>query len=168
LGHSTVPDQGRFPLVCAQPVTCHVDPLVGSPYDPEVTVIIPHRIVPRIEAARELDPIYLPVSIRVLVNRQRHCWPRISNHKVSSLQRFLSLTVIVDDISVDSENSQSVRPGFHRHHVKPGSVADENAAGLCHPPCAAKRNLVSSDVAVQPAECFRIDWLPDRVHESDW
>ncbi len=86
LSNCGVLNQSRFQLIRTQSMTGHFDHFVGSSQDPEVTVIVPHCIVARIEVARVLGPVHVPVSIRVLVNCQGHSGPRILDDKISSVQ----------------------------------------------------------------------------------
>src|SRR5439155_25934687 len=73
----------------------------------------------------------------------------------------------IENISAECGDSQSLGPGLHRHHVQCGSMADENARCIRHPPCATGRDLVSANISMHPSECFWIDWLADRVHDSN-
>src|SRR5689334_5682 len=75
--------------------------------------------------------------------------------------------MLIDDISVDTENRQAVCPWFHRNHVKPRRVADEYSSGFRHPPRAAEGNLVSADMSHYPSIGFRVYRLTYRVHQSD-
>src|SRR6266571_644156 len=128
-------------------VACDLDDLVCPAEHPEVSVVVSDGIVAGVEAAWETGPVDVSVTVRVLVDRQRHTRPGVLDDEVASLHWLLRLAMVVDDVRVYPWNSGSVGSRLHRDHVESGGVADEYSSGLGHPPCAAERDLVVTDVS---------------------
>src|SRR5205823_3987682 len=88
LCHRWMADKRVLHLLCSKPMTCHLDDLVRSPEEPEVTFSITHCIVPWIVEPRKPGPVDLTIPLRVIVKSHEHTRPRPLDDKESLLARW--------------------------------------------------------------------------------
>src|SRR5437588_11218340 len=111
----------------------HVEHVVNSTDDPEITVLVAPATVTGKIASFDFTPVCFLITLRVAPDSAEHAGPWFSEDEfVSGIGR-KSVAIIIDDFGDDTKKGQGGCPGFGRSSAGKGSDHDRARLGL--PPC---------------------------------
>ena len=163
LGDGRVGADGSFDLGGADAMTGHLDDVVGTTNDPDVTVLVDTGRVTSEVDPRILRPVGVEVTVGILVESTHHGGPRVLEDQEALLAGGQFVALLVHDISLLTENRSTSGAGFERHG---GNRGDLEHAGLGLPPSVGDRARAVADDVVEPTPGLRIDRLADRAEHA--
>ena len=98
LSHCIVRDQSAFHLHGAQAMSADVEDIIDTSHDPEISILIFSRAIPREIHTRNLRPVVLHVPVRIAVDRAQHAGPRALDDEETSGTIGHRFSVHVDDV----------------------------------------------------------------------
>src|SRR5438105_7126822 len=155
----------------------HVDDIVDTPEDSEVTVLSLNGTV-----AGEIRPVAPVLALRILVvflvvrfheaigilpDRLHDSGPRIANADVARLSAWLNLfSLFVEDHRMDSRHARTGAARLHRVDGRLGAAQEAAVLGL--PPRVDDDRVFLADDVVIPAPDLGLDRLADRYHQFEF
>ena len=163
-GNGGMTDQGTLDLGGSEAVTGDVEHVIDTADDPEVSLLVTTRSVPREVGTFDLAPILLAVTLLVTPDTAEHRGPRFADDEFATLSMRNLLAVVVDNGGIHPEERERGRPGLAG--CGSGKRSDHVRAGLGLPPGVDDRAAFVSDIPVKPHPGLGIDRFPNGAEKS--
>ena len=133
-GNGLVGDKGAFQLHCAKAMAGDLEHVVRPAKEPEVSVLIDHRIVAWVVHSGELVPVHLLVFFIITPEGKEHPRPRPAHHDVSLCTRLNRFAIFVNYRCVDSRHREGRGTRLHWDRLNARAHAEHYPTGFCLPP----------------------------------